>query len=89
MMDSHNVARARGTAAEALKQIEARALVIGIENDILFPLKEQEFLARHIPHSTLEVVTSLYGHDGFLVEFDQLKKIITHYFNKSYSKVLV
>lgn len=89
MMDSHNVARNRGTSEEALAKIEANALVIGIESDILFPLKEQEFLARHIPKATLEVLTSLYGHDGFLVEFDQLKKIITHYFNKSYSKVLV
>lgn len=89
MMDSHNVARNRGSAEGALRQIEASALVIGIESDILFPLKEQEFLARHIPKATLEVLTSLYGHDGFLVEFEQLKKIITHYFNKSYSKVLV
>jgi homoserine O-acetyltransferase len=89
MMDSHNVARNRGTSEEALAKIEANALVIGIESDILFPFKEQEFLARHIPKATLEVLTSLYGHDGFLVEFDQLKKIITHYFNKSYSKVLV
>jgi homoserine O-acetyltransferase len=89
MMDSHNVARGRGTTEEALKRVEASALVIGIQSDILFPIKEQEFLAEHIQHATLEVLSSLYGHDGFLVEFDQLKKIITHYFNKSYSKVLV
>lgn len=89
MMDSHNVARNRGTVEDALKQIKASALVIGIESDILFPLKEQEYLAKYIPKATLQVLTSIYGHDGFLVEFDQLKRIITHYFNKTYSNVLV
>jgi homoserine O-acetyltransferase/O-succinyltransferase len=89
MMDSHHVGRNRSGVEEALKCIQARTLVIGIQSDILFPLQEQEFLAQHIPNATLEVITSIYGHDGFLVEFDQLKKIITHYFKRSLSKVLV
>lgn len=89
MMDSHNVARNRGSAIDALKKIQAKTLIIGIESDILFPLAEQKYLSQHIPNAALEVITSIYGHDGFLVEFDQLKKIITHYLNKSFSKVLV
>lgn len=89
MMDSHNVGRGRGSVEEALKQIQASALVIGIENDLLFPIGEQEYLSQKIPNATLEVLTSIYGHDGFLVEFEKLKKVITHYLNKSYSKVLV
>ena len=89
MMDSHHVGRNRHGAEAALKQIQAKALVIGIESDILFPLGEQKYVAEHIPNATLEVLTSIYGHDGFLVEFDQMKKIITHYFNKSLSKILV
>ena len=89
MMDSHNVGRNRGGVEDALQRVQAKALVIGIESDILFPLGEQKFLAQNIPNASLEVITSIYGHDGFLVEFDQLKKIITHYLNKSLSKVLV
>ena len=89
MMDSHHLGRKRAGTEDILKQIQAKTLVIGIESDILFPLSEQKYLSQHIPNATLEVITSIYGHDGFLVEFDQLKKIITHYFNKSYSKVLV
>ena len=89
MMDSHNVGRNRGGVEDALQRVRAKALVIGIESDILFPLGEQKFLAQNIPNASLEVITSIYGHDGFLVEFDQLKKIITHYLNKSLSKVLV
>jgi len=89
MMDSHNVGRKRESVQAALGLIQAKALVIGIESDILFPLHEQKFLAQHIPNATLEVLQSSYGHDGFLVEFDQLKKIISQYLNKSLSKVLV
>jgi homoserine O-acetyltransferase len=89
MMDSHHLGRNRGNAESALQQVQAKALVIGIESDILFPLQEQKYLAQHIPNASLEVITSIYGHDGFLVEFEQIKKIITHYFNKSFSKVLV
>lgn len=89
MMDSHHVGRGRGSAETALSLIQAKTLVIGIESDILFPLHEQEYLAKHIRDSSLEVIQSKYGHDGFLVEFDQLKKIIRHYLNKSLTKVLI
>ena len=89
MMDSHHVGRNRTSAEAALRKITAKALVIGIESDILFPIAEQKFLAEHIPNATLEIITSNYGHDGFLVEFDQLKKIISHYLNTSLSKILV
>src|SRR5690606_37479943 len=75
MMDSHHVGRSRGGAEKALKQIQAKTLVIGIETDILFPLSEQQYLSEQIPNASLEVIRSMYGHDGFLVEFDQLKNI--------------
>lgn len=89
MMDSHNVGRQRESIEAALRTIRAKALVVGIESDILFPLPEQQFLSQYIPKATFEVITSIYGHDGFLVEFDQLTKIIQHYFKKVYNKILV
>jgi homoserine O-acetyltransferase len=88
IMDSHNVGRNRASVKEALKSIRAKTLVVGIENDLLFPLDEQKFLAEQIPGARLEVMTSVFGHDGFLVEFEHLKKIIKHYL-KTHSEVLV
>ena len=75
-MDSHNVGRGRDGVTTALKGICAKTLVVGIENDILYPIQEQKFLADNIPHAKLEIIQSLYGHDGFLVEFDQFKSIV-------------
>lgn len=75
-MDSHNVGRHRGSAAEALRQIKAKTLCIGIESDILFPPTEQLFLHEHIKDSEYAVIDSFYGHDGFLLETEQLTALI-------------
>ena len=89
VMDSHNVGRNRESVSNALKSIRSKALVVGIESDLLFPLTEQQYLSQQIPRAAFEVISSIYGHDGFLVEFDQLKKIIKHYFKQlQSSKVL-
>lgn len=80
MMDSHNVGRKRESIETALKSIKAKALVVGIDSDILFPLNEQKYLAETIPNARLEVMSSLYGHDGFLVEFEQLSNHIRKFF---------
>ncbi len=76
VMDSHNVGRNRGSILKALEQIKARTLVVGIRSDVLFPPAEQQFLARHIPNAVYEEIDSLYGHDGFLIEFRPLTQII-------------
>ena len=71
-MDAHNIGRGRGTMEKALQQIRAKTLVIGIETDILFPLVEQQFLASHIPGAVYATISSEYGHDGFLLEYDAI-----------------
>ncbi len=75
-MDSHNVGRDRDGVEKALAQVKAKALIIGITTDILFPIEEQILLAKHIPHSQLEVITSSFGHDGFLVEFESISGLV-------------
>ncbi|GHM99020.1 homoserine O-acetyltransferase [Cytophagales bacterium WSM2-2] len=82
MMDSHNVGRGRKSAEAALQKIKADTLVVGIETDILFPLSEQKFLAANIPNARYEEITSLFGHDGFLVEFEQLKKLVRNFLSE-------
>ncbi len=76
IMDSHDVGRGRGEVKDVLGQIKAKTLVLGIESDVLFPINEQEFLAKNIPHARLERIDSLYGHDGFLIENQLLTKVI-------------
>lgn len=82
-MDSHQVGRHRQDAVTALQQITAKTLVIGIETDILFPLSEQQYLAQHIPSARLVTLHSLYGHDGFLLEFEVIEQTIKAFLHKA------
>jgi len=75
-MDSQNIARNRTCLEETLNSIKATTKVISISSDILFPAKEQKFIADHIPNATYHEINSIYGHDGFLVELDALKEIL-------------
>lgn len=79
-MDSHDVSRNRGNLNNALNQVEAKTLVVAIDSDILFPVAESVQLSEGIKDSELEVISSTYGHDGFLIETDQLKKIIENFY---------
>lgn len=75
-MDSHNVGRGRGGIQNALQKIKAKTLVLGITTDILFPVSEQKFIAAHTPNAQFMSINSLYGHDGFLLEYEQIQQII-------------
>lgn len=82
MMDNHHVARSRGDLKNALNSITAKALIVGVNSDILFPPHEQKLLAEHIPDADLEIISSLYGHDGFLVEFEALKNVLHSFYRQ-------
>jgi len=82
-MDKHNVGRGRESVKSALRSIKAKALVISISSDILFPVNEQELLAAHIPHAELAIIDSYYGHDGFLLEYEQLSQLIQDFLEQN------
>lgn len=72
-MNSHDVGRDRGGVEDALARVTARTLVVGIDSDRLFPVDGQERIFRGI-RTTIDaetvVLSSDFGHDGFLIETD-------------------
>ena len=78
-VDSHNIARGRGSIAEALAKIEARALVVAISSDILFPPEAHTPMKEHIRDVEYHLIESEFGHDGFLVEHEKLNTIIQNF----------
>lgn len=84
-MDAHNIGRSRQSIELSLKDITAKTLVIGIGNDVLFPLEEQRFLAKSISGASFKAIDSFYGHDGFLLEFEPITHSILS-FLKQHSK---
>lgn len=76
-MNSHDVGRGRGGVDAALSAITANTAVVGIDSDRLYPLKQQERLAKAINTCPgLDVVSSPHGHDAFLIEFDAIAPVV-------------
>ena len=76
-LDTHDIARGRFSSIQAaLSALPQPALVLGIESDGLFTFAEQEEIAEGLPNGRLEKITSPEGHDGFLLEFDQVNRHI-------------
>jgi homoserine O-acetyltransferase/O-succinyltransferase len=74
-MNSHDVGRGRGGVAAALRRVTARSVVAGVDSDRLYPLAQQQELADGLG-VPLRVVSSLYGHDGFLIEAEQVGELV-------------
>lgn len=76
-MSLFDVGEGRGGVAEALAGFRSPLTVVGLDSDRLFPLRLQEELVAATPSARpLHVVRSPYGHDGFLVEKEQVGDIV-------------
>lgn len=75
--DTHDAGRGRGGVATALSKIKAQTTVIGITTDIIFTPDEMRELSAMIPEAEYYEIESEFGHDGFLVEHQQLNHILT------------
>ncbi|OEK05987.1 homoserine O-acetyltransferase [Roseivirga misakiensis] len=81
-MDFHDISKKYKSIAEALSRVQAKALIIGIEEDLLFSKAEQSVLADGINQSELHFINSAYGHDGFLVEAKAISALLKNFLNK-------
>lgn len=72
-LDTHNIRRGFANLEEALSNIKAKTLCIGFNTDILIPVIEQKTLAKYIPNATYTEIETLFGHDAFLIETDQIQ----------------
>ncbi|KAI9223769.1 Alpha/Beta hydrolase protein [Blastocladiella britannica] len=54
-------------------------LVLGVESDGLFTLPEQQALASRLANARLQVIASPDGHDGFLLEFEQVGRHVAQF----------
>jgi len=84
-MSSHDVGRGRGSVEEALSRVTARSLVLGVDSDRLFPVSTQQDLAALLPNGIdgdqAVVISSDFGHDGFLIEDELVGPHLTRLLN--------
>ena len=85
-MNHHNIGRRESVVKNALERINGPIWLVGIDSDILYPalgiqkfaLELEEFEKR-VEYRELK---SLYGHDSFLIDFDQLNVIVGEFIEK-------
>jgi homoserine O-acetyltransferase len=75
-MNSHDVGRDRGGVASALRRVTGRLVVASVDSDRLYPPRLSEEIAAAVPHTEHFSISSPYGHDGFLIETDQVGAIL-------------
>lgn len=93
-MDTHDISRGRyniqfhqdesRAIAHVLSVLPPRALVIGIQTDGLFMVSEQKEIAEHIPEAELVIIDSPDGHDGFLLEFQQINTHLLRFLKREF-----
>tara|TARA_R110002072_G_scaffold175495_4_gene331272 strand:+ start:278 stop:1243 length:966 start_codon:yes stop_codon:yes gene_type:complete len=63
-----------------LNKIEAEIHILAVDSDLFFTAKENQETYQELSKLNSKVtyheITSIHGHDAFLIEFDQLEKII-------------
>ncbi len=84
-MDLFDLAEHGGSLEEAAARMDIRrALIIGVETDFLFPIEQQQALARALEEAGKEVVfaalPSIQGHDAFLVDRERFSEVVGTFF---------
>lgn len=77
-MDLHDIGRGRDGVAGAFARIKAQLWFVGIDDDLLYPAKALQAAAQQARASGVQArythLHSRYGHDAFLLEFEQLQQ---------------
>lgn len=84
-MDTHDVSRGRGSFEEVLGRVIKPVQIIGIDSDHLYSIREQKELAKLLKNGNYREIHSSYGHDAFLIEFEQINGIIEPFIQKTHS----
>jgi homoserine O-acetyltransferase len=75
-MNSHDVGRDRGGVAAALARVTAACTIVSVDTDRLYPPRLSDELHAGLTRSSRAEITSAHGHDGFLIEDEQVGRVI-------------
>ena len=80
----------KGRDESILDSIQADIHIIGVDSDLFFTAEENKETHKQLalthPNVTYNEINSVHGHDAFLMEYQQLGKIIEPIFNQSSKK---
>jgi homoserine O-acetyltransferase len=75
-MDAHDVGRGRCGVASALASLTGRVVAVGIRGDLLYSA-EEVYNWSALAGAEYEEISSVHGHDAFLIEHEQVGRILS------------
>ena len=79
-MDLFDLGEGAPSYEAGIARIHARTLVVGVTTDLLFPIQQQEEVARILRESGREArfvrLDTVYGHDAFLIDVERFAAIL-------------
>lgn len=75
-MNSHDVGRDRGGLGAALGRVTGALVVADVDSDRCYPPRLSDDIAARVPGADRVTIRSGHGHDGFLIETEQVGAII-------------
>lgn len=84
LLSTLDITRGRGSFEEAFDNFSSRVVMVGIDTDLFFVPQENSDTAVQLQKLGKEVsyreIKSIHGHDGFLIEFEQLTHLLRDIF---------
>ncbi len=84
--DMFDLGETHGSLSQALLRLRCKLLAIGVNSDHLFPFEEQQEIVNEIcaagKTAELGMIESKNGHDGFLIEFEQLGQLVDSFLKR-------
>lgn len=87
-MDYFDLGQQCGSLKKAFADVKAKFLVISFSSDWLFPSYQSKEIVSALRHNNADIIymeiQSDYGHDAFLLESEQLTKLISNFLEHGY-----
>ncbi len=90
LLKTIDVARDGDQNFERLQNSDTNIHIIGVDSDLFFTAKENKDTFKQLAQANSNVtygeIHSLHGHDAFLIEFEQMQKLLNNVFNQNGKK---
>jgi homoserine O-acetyltransferase len=77
--------------SQVFEKVKSRFLVIAFSSDWLYSPQQSKEIVKALKMSGIDVthceISSDYGHDAFLIEFEEETKLVKHFLDKTFKKV--
>ena len=84
LLGTVDICKDRGTLEECIAQVKSNIYIVSIDTDLFFTHQDNRETYRRLmnvkPNVFFKTITSIHGHDAFLIEYDQVNTLLQEVF---------